>query len=78
MAINKKSQEVLKVLQAIKSQYGTLSDAIDDTQKALEQAINKTNKMKGRTRIIQNKMSKIEELDMKEANQLLGISEDDE
>jgi len=78
MAINKKSQEVLKVLQAIKSQYGTLSDAIDDTQKALEQAINKTNKMKDRTRIIQNKMSKIEELDMKEANQLLGISEDDE
>ena len=78
MAINKKSQEVLKVLQAIKSQYGTLSDAIDDTQKALEQAINKTNKMKDRTRIIQNKMSKIEELEISEANELLGITEIEE
>lgn len=76
MAINEKSKEVLKVLSAMKSQYGKLTEAIEDTQKSLEQAQKKTENMKRRTEMIQKKMKDIQELDLKEANNLLGITDD--
>ena len=75
MALSKKSQEVLKLLQAIKTQYSTFSELIEKTQKKLHEAINSTDNLKNRTDIIQRKMAKVEQLELNESNSLLGIEE---
>lgn len=76
LALNKKSKEVLKLLQAVKTQYSTLNELIDKTQKKLNEAVNSTEALKSRTQMIQKKMSKIEELDTDSSNELLGITTD--
>lgn len=76
MALNKKSKDVLKLLQAIKTQYTTLSTLIDKTQKKLHDATVATEALKTRTDMIQKRMTKIEQLDLKDANDVLGIAED--
>ena len=78
LALNKKSQEVLKLLQAIKSQYEKLDECIDKTQQKLNEAVSSTEKLKERTRIINNKMKKIGEMDMNESEQILEIEDIDE
>ena len=77
MALDKKSKEVLKLLQAIKTQYATLSELIDKTQKKLLDATSATEKLKERTNMIQRKMSKIEELDLSEASELLELDSEE-
>lgn len=71
MALTKKSQEVLKLLQAIKTQYSTFNELIEKTQKKLHEAVSSTDKLKERTEIIQRRMAKVEQLDLKEADDLL-------
>lgn len=75
MALTKKSQEVLKLLQAIKTQYQTFNELIEKTQKKLHEAVSSTDKLKERTEIIQRRMAKVEQLDLKEADDLLEIKE---
>ena len=76
LALTKKSQDVLKLLQAIKSQYTQFSEMIDKTQKKLHDAMSSTDALKSRADIIQRKMSKVEQLELPEANALLGIEEE--
>ena len=73
MALNKKSKDVLKLLQAIKTQYSTLSGLIDKTQKKLHDATVATEALKTRTDMIQKKMTKIEQLEMSDSNDVLGL-----
>ena len=73
MALNKKSKDVLKLLQAIKTQYSTLSGLIDKTQKKLHDATVATEALKTRTDMIQKKMKKIEQLEMSDSNEVLGL-----
>lgn len=73
MALNKKSKDVLKLLQAIKTQYSTLSGLIDKTQKKLHDATVATEALKTRTDMIQKKMTKIEQLEMSDSNEVLGL-----
>jgi DNA recombination protein RmuC len=75
MALNKKSKDVLKLLQAIKTQYVTLSGLIDKTQKKLHDATVATEALKTRTDMIQKRMIKIEELELQDANEFLGLPE---
>lgn len=75
MALNKKSKDVLKLLQAIKTQYSTLSGLIDKTQKKLHDATVATEALKTRTDMIQKKMTKIEQLEMSDSNEVLGLPE---
>ena len=75
MALNKKSKDVLKLLQAIKTQYVTLSGLIDKTQKKLHDATVATEALKTRTDMIQKRMTKIEELELSDANEFLGLPE---
>lgn len=80
MALNKKSQDVLKLLQAIKTQYVTFNELIEKTQKKLHDAVSSTDNLKQRTDMIQRKLNKIEELDENESNEILSlttISDDD-
>ena len=74
LTLNKKTQEVIKTLQAVKTQYGQLDELIDKAQKKLHEATTSTEKLKERTNIIQKKMSKIEMLEQGEADELLGIT----
>lgn len=75
MALNKKSQDVLKLLQAIKTQYGTLEELIDNTQKKLTEAMSATDKLKSRSEIINRRMSKVAEIDFSESEKILSIEE---
>lgn len=77
MALTKKSQDVLKLLQAIKTQYKTFSELIDKTQKKLHEAMTSTDNLKSRADLIQRRMSKVEQLDIGDSNTLLGIETDD-
>ena len=78
LALNKKTAEVRKVLQAVKTQYATLDEMIDTTQKKLDAAVAANGKLKERTSIIQRRMSKIDVLpDQVEAERIL-LDEDAE
>ena len=75
MALNKKTAEVRKILEAVKAQYGKLDELIDTTKKKLEAAVTSTDNLKERTRKIQKSMSKIGETDQKEADNILMIED---
>lgn len=77
LALNKKTAEVRKMLQAVKTQYEKLDDLIDQTRKKLDAAVVSTDKLKDRTTKIQKSMSKIDVLEsIDEADKLLEIEED--
>lgn len=75
MAVNKDSQNILKLLSAIKTQYGTLSELIEKAGDRIDLAKKANGELKHRTEIINRKLSSVEELDPLEAKELLGISE---
>ncbi|MBR0132550.1 MAG: DNA recombination protein RmuC [Lachnospiraceae bacterium] len=75
VALNKKTAEVRKILEAVKAQYGKLDELIDTTKKKLEAAVTSTDNLKERTRKIQKSMSKIGEIDQKEADNILMIED---
>lgn len=79
MAVNRDSQNILKLLSAIKTQYQKLSQLIDTTDKRLESARKATADLKQRTDIINKRLSSVEEIDRYDAKKLLGIEnyEDD-
>ena len=76
MAVNRDSQNILKLLSAIKTQYQTLSDLIVTADNRLELARKATSDLKKRTDIINRKLSSVEEIDPVEARTLLGIGSD--
>lgn len=73
MAVNRDSQNILKLLSAIKSQYQTLSGLIATADKRLELARKATSDLKQRTDIINKRLSSVEEIDPAEARELLGL-----
>lgn len=78
LALNKKTAEVRKILQAVKTQYATLDEMIDTTQKKLDAAVTANGKLKERTAMIQRRMSKIDVIeDQVEAEKIL-LDEDEE
>ena len=78
LALNRKTAEVRKTLQAVKTQYSKLDELIDATRKKLDAAVMSTDKLKDRAGKIQRSMSKIDVLeDQNEADILLGMDTDD-
>ena len=75
MAVNRDSQNILKLLSAIKTQYTTLTDLIEKAGDRIDLAKKANNDLKHRTDIINKKLSSVEELDPVEARSLLGIGE---
>ena len=73
MAVNKDSQNILKLLAAIKSQYGTLSKLIETAGSRIDLAKKATDDLQRRTDMINKKLSDVEELDPIEAQSLLEI-----
>ena len=73
MAVNRDSQNILKLLSAIKTQYGTLSALIETAGNRLDSAKKATNDLRHRTELINKKLSSVEEIDAADAQQLLGL-----
>lgn len=76
LTLNKKTQEVIKVLQAVKAQYVNLDELISKTQKKLSEAVTSTDNLRKRTDIIQKRMAKIDSISMEEAESILSIGEE--
>ena len=76
LALNEKTGEIRKLLQAVKTQYGKFDELIESAQKRLNMAVKSTSELKNRTRIIRKQMSKIDELDtLQEADEILRIKD---
>lgn len=78
VALNEKSKEVLKLLEAVKAQYANFSGLIEQTQKRLSAAMTSTEELKKRSDIIQRKMKGISEITADESDRILGIDSNEE
>jgi len=74
MAVNRDSQNILKLLSAIKTQYQSLSRLIETADNRIDLAKKATKDLQHRTEIINKKLSAVEELDPLEAESLIGLS----
>lgn len=75
MAINKKANEVWKVLGAAKTQYDKFGDLLQKAKKKVEEAGRVLDEADHRNDIIQKNLRKVEILDNKDAQSILGIEE---
>ena len=72
LVIQKKSADVFKLLGAVKTEFSKFADVLQKTQKKVGEASDELDKLVGtRTRMIQSKLSSIENLDEEETNKLL-------
>ncbi len=71
LAIEKKSQEVWKVLGAIKTEFKKFNDLLSKTKEKLESAANEIEKAQKRTQIIDRKLRGVEQLDIEETQKML-------
>lgn len=75
MAVNRDSQNILKLLSAIKTQYQTLSRLIETADSRIDLAKKATVDLQRRTEMINKKLSAVEELDPIEAQSLIGYTD---
>ncbi|MDE5670786.1 MAG: DNA recombination protein RmuC [Eubacterium sp.] len=75
MAINKKANEVWKVLGAAKTQYDKFGDLLQKAKKKVEEAGKVLDEADHRNDIIQKNLRKVEILDSNDAQSILGIEE---
>lgn len=75
LKISKSSNEINKILQAIKTQYEKFGEEIEFTKEKLRQASDSTEKLEKRNDMITRKLKNIDALDTTSANNLLGIDE---
>ncbi|MCM1113907.1 MAG: DNA recombination protein RmuC [Clostridium sp.] len=73
MAINKKANEVWKVLGAAKTQYDKFGDLLAKARKKVDEAGKVLDEADHRNSIIQKNLRKVETLDSADANEVLGI-----
>jgi DNA recombination protein RmuC len=85
LAIEKRSSEVWELLGAVKNQFSKFGDVLAQTKKKLQEASNTIDKAEVRTRVIERKLSKVQELPQTDSTKLLepaatdadeGIDED--
>lgn len=75
MAINKKANEVWKVLGAAKTQYDKFGDLLQKAKKKVEEAGKVLDEADHRNGIIQKNLRKVEILDNNDAQSILGLEE---
>ena len=76
VALSKKTAEIRKMLEAVKTQYEKLDELIDVSKRKLEAAMSANEDLQKRAGIINKKLSKIGELSMEESDRLLGLNEE--
>lgn len=77
LAIEKRSAEVWKLLGAVKSDFGGFATLLHKTQEKLQQATDSIDSAFAKTRNIEKRLRRVEELDTDEAQKILS-AEDDE
>ncbi len=75
LAIQKKTAEVWKILSAIKHEFGKFGEMLDNTQKKLQEASNNIEKASFRSRQIEKKLSKVQELPASEESVILELDD---
>ena len=63
LTVNRKTEEIMKTLGAFRNQFEKFDQLIDQTRRSLTAAANKTNALKDRSRMVQDKLKKIEVLE---------------
>ncbi|MBT2281952.1 DNA recombination protein RmuC [Paenibacillus polymyxa] len=71
LAIQTRSSEVWQVLSGVKTEFGKFGDILDKTQKKLQEASNHIDQASVRTRAIERKLRKVQELPSAEPSQNL-------
>jgi len=67
LAIEKRSSEIWTLLGAVKTEFGKFGDILDKTQKKLQEATNTIENASKKTRTIQSKLKKVQELPIEES-----------
>jgi len=75
LAIEKRSSEVWELLGVVKTEFGKFGDVLAKTKKKLQEASNTINNAEVRTRAIERKLKKVQEIPMEEAAKLIGKEE---
>lgn len=79
LAIEKRTSEVWKLLEAVKTEFKSFSDVLTRAQKKLGEASNEIETLVGtRTRQIQRKLKNVSELSLTESKEILEIEEEKE
>lgn len=76
LAIEKRSSEVWALLGAVKTEFGKFGAILERTQKQLQAASNTIDSAARKTRTIERKLKKVEELPSTDAAKLIGGMED--
>jgi len=71
LAIQKRSSEVWTLLGAVKTEFGKFGQALEKTQKKLQEASNTIEKAAGKSRIIEKKLKDVEQLPFEQASEIL-------
>ena len=78
LAIQKKSTDVFKLLEAVKFEFGKFAECLKKTQTKISSANKELDELVGtRTRAMQRKLSKIQDIDQNEAVEILGFDEEE-
>ncbi|CCJ34125.1 DNA recombination protein RmuC [Caloramator australicus RC3] len=78
LAIEKRSSEVWQILGAIKTEFGKFAEILEKTQKKLQEASNSIENATKKTRTIERKLKKVEELPIEESKNIIDIELEDE
>ena len=73
MALNKKSEEIRKILEATKTQITKLEESASKMEDRIDKASKAAQEIKDRTRIMKKKMGTIATIDAEESDRILGI-----
>jgi DNA recombination protein RmuC len=76
LAIEKRSSEVWEVLGAVKTEFGKFGDVLAKTKKKLQEASNTIDQAEVRTRAIERKLRKVQEVPQPEAMDLVEEEQD--
>lgn len=77
LAVEKRSSEVWQLLGAVKTQFGQFGELLDRVHKKLDQASSTIEDAARKSRTIERKLRKVQEIPAETAAGLLGIGEDD-
>jgi DNA recombination protein RmuC len=75
LAIEKRSSEVWELLGVVKTEFGKFGDVLAKTKKKLQEASNTIDKAEVRTRAIERKLRKVQEVPDTDAVKLIGENE---
>lgn len=76
LSVNQKSEEIMRTLSAIKTQYGRFAELIGKTQKKLAEAQKNTEALMHRSDIIQKNLRRFDSMEITESAKVLGLSEE--